>query len=242
MDRLNTGLVIARYKENISWMHKINNFNEIFIYNKFKNYTDENEDLKTTSPSAHLKIVHQNGIIKKKTKKYRVPNVGRESHTYLYHIVHNYDNLNDYTLFCQGNPLDHSNNLIELCNVQINYMLDKVDQENIYFLGNTGYEGVNGIYAPKWNLASIPIYYFFDLLFGERLDVYDILKFYFGGQFVTSKKIIHSRPLSFYKFLLKLVSYDTNPIEAYILERFWQFIFDPSIEISDKYLLFEPNN
>ena len=31
-----------------------------------------------------------------------MPNVGRESHTYLYHIVENYDNMADWTVFTQS--------------------------------------------------------------------------------------------------------------------------------------------
>ena len=31
-----------------------------------------------------------------------LPNVGRESHTYLTHIVTQYDDLSDYTIFFQG--------------------------------------------------------------------------------------------------------------------------------------------
>lgn len=33
-----------------------------------------------------------------------LPNVGRETHTYLYHIVNNYDRLAEVTVFGQGNP------------------------------------------------------------------------------------------------------------------------------------------
>ena len=37
-----------------------------------------------------------------------VPNMGRESETYLRHIIQNYDNLPDYTLFLQWKPFDHA--------------------------------------------------------------------------------------------------------------------------------------
>ena len=40
-------------------------------------------------------------------------NVGREGHTYYKYIVDNYDNLKDYTCFLQGNPFDHSPNIID---------------------------------------------------------------------------------------------------------------------------------
>jgi hypothetical protein len=37
-----------------------------------------------------------------------LPNVGREAHVYLTHIVGHYDDLDDYTVFSQGNPFEHS--------------------------------------------------------------------------------------------------------------------------------------
>lgn len=37
----------------------------------------------------------------------RLPNVGREAHTYLHHIVQRYDGLAEVTVFAQGKPFDH---------------------------------------------------------------------------------------------------------------------------------------
>jgi hypothetical protein len=42
-----------------------------------------------------------------KNKVIKLPNLGREGGTYLYHIIKNYDNLSDYTIFTQANPVDH---------------------------------------------------------------------------------------------------------------------------------------
>jgi hypothetical protein len=36
-----------------------------------------------------------------------LPNVGREAHTYLHHIVKHYAMLADWTFFCQGDPTPH---------------------------------------------------------------------------------------------------------------------------------------
>lgn len=36
-----------------------------------------------------------------------VPNVGREAYTYLTHIIDNYDNLSEYTLFMQDDTYNH---------------------------------------------------------------------------------------------------------------------------------------
>ena len=37
----------------------------------------------------------------------KLPNIGRESHTYIYHIIKNYNNLADFTTFVQGGPFFH---------------------------------------------------------------------------------------------------------------------------------------
>jgi hypothetical protein len=65
-------IVVSRYSENISWAKKYNNF--ITLYNK-------GDDL------------IENSI--------RLNNIGREAHSYLYHIVNNYNNLAEYTCFLQ---------------------------------------------------------------------------------------------------------------------------------------------
>src|SRR3990172_8526056 len=36
-----------------------------------------------------------------------LPNVGRESHTYLHHIIENHHDLADITIFCQGSTAEH---------------------------------------------------------------------------------------------------------------------------------------
>ena len=76
---MSTRLVITKYKEDISWINKIKNHN-ITVYDKSEFPVKDS---------------------------IKLPNVGRECHTFLYHIVKNYDNLDDITVFLQGNPFEH---------------------------------------------------------------------------------------------------------------------------------------
>jgi len=48
----------------------------------------------------HISIVHKN---------LDIPNIGRESSSWLLWILNNYCELPDYVTFLQGNPFDHSN-------------------------------------------------------------------------------------------------------------------------------------
>jgi len=81
---MTTTLVCARYNEDINWLLPLNS-KSLIIYNKGK------DDL-------HLFP---------KDKIVNLENIGREGGTYIYHIIKNYDNLNDHTIFIQGNPVDH---------------------------------------------------------------------------------------------------------------------------------------
>jgi len=88
------GIVVARYKEDVSWTKQ---FDNVFIYNK----GDELEGY--------------DNVIK-------LDNVGREPHTYYKHIYDNYNNLNEYTIFLQGDPHAHVRNrdIISPINAYIN--------------------------------------------------------------------------------------------------------------------------
>lgn len=70
----NVDIVLARYDEDTSWVQRFGSEARVVIYNK--------------GPP-------QNGTIE-------LPNVGRESHTYLHHIVNNYDDLAHWTVFSQA--------------------------------------------------------------------------------------------------------------------------------------------
>lgn len=197
-------IVIARYKENIDWLYNINIIDKKFVYNKFYK-----EDI-------------------------YLPNIGREGHTYLYHIYHNYDNLSNYTIFTQGDPITHCNNFINICN---NLEVNNLNKESFIHFGLSVQEGVNSIsYSNHPN--GLPMYYFFDLLFDKKLLPDTLLNINYASIFLVSKEKILHRPRNFYKFLLQLVSSENDPIEGYILERLWTYIFDSSINISNKYTKF----
>src|SRR5689334_14505234 len=72
-------VVVARYKEDIRWLYPLGSV--LRIYNK----SDDVPDI------DHVQL----------------PNVGRESHTYLTYIIENYDNLPGVIMFTQGNVQDH---------------------------------------------------------------------------------------------------------------------------------------
>ena len=89
---MKTEIVVARYNENLDWLKKIK----------------KSKDLKIT--------VYNKGPDDIDVPFIRLPNIGRESHTILYHIINNYNNLADQTIFCQGDTIFHSPGFLDLIN------------------------------------------------------------------------------------------------------------------------------
>jgi hypothetical protein len=89
-------ICVAKYKEDTNWVRNLKEF-EIIVYNKNNDIDIDEYNIKS-EPYFIDDIKHID-----------IPNIGREAHTYLYHIVNNYDNLYDYEVFTQGDPFDHTN-------------------------------------------------------------------------------------------------------------------------------------
>lgn len=93
-------VVISRYSENLHWTKYLPQ-NIITIYNKGNEISKCEIEEESLKRKRQLNIMH-------------IPNIGREGHTYLYHIMLNYNNLCKRTTFLQGNSLEHSPDLLEL--------------------------------------------------------------------------------------------------------------------------------
>lgn len=189
------------------------------------------EDISWTSAITNSSVSNVTVYNKFYQENKQLQNIGREGNTYLNHIVSNYDNLSEHTYFLQGNPLDHAPDLINI----INEYVPITNQAK--FFGEPMSESIFSISCPPHPLG-LPMYYFFDLLFGIKLHQQHLISFVAGANFVVCKNLIHQRPKGFYEFLLKFLSYEIDPIEGYIIERLWPYIFNPEIPISEKYLVF----
>jgi len=62
-----------------------------------------NEDIRWSKPYRNIRTIYCKGPENKRPDGCTaLPNVGREGHTYLHHIVQNYENLSDWTVFTQA--------------------------------------------------------------------------------------------------------------------------------------------
>jgi hypothetical protein len=185
-------IIISRYNEDLKWTEDLKN---VIIYNK------GNKD-----------IISNHKIID-------LPNVGREGHTYYTHIYNNYNNLDDYTIFLQGNPFDHSPNIINDVLKFIN------DPENIDFKFLSSKIHTFNLKKGCPYHHNLPLIEVYNKLFYD--ENYNInVEFGTGAQFIVSKETILLNPLSIYKNIIDILGYDINPIEGFVIERFHKLIFN----------------
>ena len=202
-------IVVARFNENISWLN--DKQTDIVIYNKGR--------------------VAVNTIA--------LPNVGREAHTYLYHIVNNYYTLADITVFTQAKIDDHGYSH----NVDILKNLAENAKDKGYSLNMKFFKRGTDYMDPDFNLQIRHLLIYIYNVREESVDKIvfidwfkkyinpqypDELTVYLNAIFAVSKEKIHTRPKEFYENLLTQVSNENAPIEAHFLERSWYYIFNPS--------------
>ena len=95
-------LVLCHYDEDLTWTTNKEFLNfKIYIYDKAKRIQDF--------------------FIAKSTVT-RLPDVGTNIQTYMYHIVNQYDTLDDLTFFSQGHPFDHCPCFLEMVKKQGQYI------------------------------------------------------------------------------------------------------------------------
>ena len=188
---MNFCIVVARYNENLEWTK---NFLNVIVYNKGNPLSDD----------FNQKLLN---------------NLGREGHTYYKHIYDNYDNLADYTIFLQGNPFDHSPNIISNLNKYVNNTNLSIDFE---FLSECVLDC--NLTDCRYH-SGLPLIDTYEKIFGERNKNMEF-KFGAGAQFIVSKKKILQRPKEFYLKIIEMLNKDINPIEGFVIERFHKLIFN----------------
>lgn len=164
-----------------------------------------------------------------------LPNIGRESHTYIHYIVENYHKLPGVVFFTQGRIDDHPHiHGIDFLNISGLYSKNTYNLEsNYYFYSSDGgydkdhlleYDGRRP--TPRDELG-------FRRWFKEYVDVdntHDIeshVDLWWGAIFSVKRELILSRPKEYYKRLLEYFPRDANdPEVGHFFERSWFYIFN----------------
>jgi hypothetical protein len=193
--------VIAKYREDISWTKQL--LHKVLIYDKSDTPIEGSIPLK---------------------------NVGREAETFLYHIINNYNNLDDVTVFLQGNPFEHLQKLVgwraELTQEEKQQVINKANNEI------TSTSKFSSFYQVHYNVPG-------DV---NHVKGVEMCAKYFheyhttftcapSAQYVVPKKNILSRPLSFWKMLYDGMHNDID-FNAWCVEILWWLAFNNTMDTS----------
>lgn len=220
---------IAHYKEDLTWVQKlIDSAYEVLIYEKNTNLT------------------YYKDYVKMNNVQILLANVGKESHTYLTHIIQNYDSLRDYEVFFQGRVDDHMDgdveeNLKDLigkdhlswctsCKTKIGCFSDEVYQE--IKKKHPDHKHINQFYTKE----GIRDYRFFKDIFPNLPLPNEPYYYNAFALFGVKKEVIQYYPKAFYEKLLNYFNpeyknfIDVDPSYfsiniGYTFETFWDFIF-----------------
>lgn len=170
-------------------------------------------------------------------KSKNMSNIGRESHTYLWHIVHNYDNIcqnpEKVTLFTQANILDHFNTISYKNNIKT--ICEEARKKGISeCIAKTHNDVVHPKNSPHYNFRMYkhttpneknwPFGYWFEQIIGQPFP--NPVKWFLGAIFAVKNERIANKPLSYYQLLLK--EFDNGVVDpeiGHFFERSWYYVF-----------------
>ena len=212
-------LVISAFDKDLTWVDKINKDVKITIYQKGNNES-----------SKYNKI-----FIEK--------NLGRDVHTFFYHIIENYENLSDITFFSQDYPFDHWGNLVDVTND-----LNHLSTCSLNFGGYYGFHNNNlgtawsleesqqfeGLVlkcyssgTPQHTHENLNLDYYWSQFFENPTPItYDFIP---GGHFAITKEQVKIRPKKFYVKVLNFL--ESDKISPWVIERFETYIFNENFKI-----------
>jgi hypothetical protein len=207
-------VIIARYREDVAWAQDIGY--DYIVY-------DKGGDL----PGNAVPL----------------PNIGREGHTYMTHIVRHYESLADVTVFVQGDPFDHISEQGRGTVPMLRSMIEDVVDRRVPFMGLAWFRlKCDRLGHPhelaavhndgKWIGLSrdIPVGATFESLFNASCPDQVIARGA-SGCFCVRAERIRTRPKAFYEHAVRLFEADPDDLgnTGHAFERLWQFVFNGSL-------------
>ena len=211
-------VVVCRYKEDVKKMQWAEPYDCVL-------YDRTEEPLKSTD----------------KKRVVATPNIGRESHAFLTHIVTNYDKLADVTLFSQADPtigycvpIHHYRDCASFRAVVVDVapgfplctrdVYKRTGQQRGY-----GWVQFPSPWKHEWEAGSmlrtdLSMGDFFDNLV-ERERPEGACVQCLHGMFSVTREVVHGRPKRFYQKLLDAIPEHSNPEIGHYFERAWPYIF-----------------
>ncbi len=212
-------LVVARYREDLSWLRELGL--PACVYNK-------GPELDSGLPPPGARVTP-------------LPNLGREAHTFLTHIISQYHALPRHTAFLQGNPFAHLAPPEEppVTPTVLRQRLLDLAEADTPFAGLAWFRlRCDGLGRPhdladpakqgRWKGwgKDIPVARVFEALFEAPAPAEFLVRAATGNMLVRRDRIL-ARPLAFYQRALELVLADADDAEntGHAFERLWQTLF-----------------
>lgn len=198
-------LVVSKYKEDVSWIRFIGPKWTILVYSKDP---FENDD-------TFIKL----------------PNLGREAHTYLHHILNFYDDLADITVFVQGNPFDHAPAFLKDLEHIPDDVLYKPFSTQEILMDEFGNPHLTGNSPTSYNMYFKE---FYEHILQRPCPI--LMYCIANALFAVSRDQIRMQSRAFYEKCMQTITcletptstrVDQNIMEAHFFERMWHAIFYP---------------
>lgn len=214
-------VVVARYNEDLSWIAQEFPTEKVTIYNKGK------EDIIALPKNCQV---------------IKLPNLGREAHTYLYHILNNYDQLSERVLFLQGNPFSAGrrytfiplNQYKKIAKTRCDNIIAGLcspstsELEKKELLNFEGTKWANTVFR-EYNFSTFKKE-FIDT--DNRSLLHPTYLFSYGANFAVDRDKILSRTKMYYQKIFNQLD-NIAPIEGHYLEKSWDHIFQPKNNSKD---------
>ena len=213
---MNTQLqIVVAYYNHLDFFEAIKyiNYSECIIYNKSSNNTLLHDKI-AYIPYSKINTIES------------LENIGREGETYLHHIIKNYDNLSEYTLFIQDDTDNHIHNIQDFIN-NTERTINNLEPIHQYETTWDKNEKITNrlIRNGRCHLSTFShIYAIRDACKELNIELPPIYITPTCAFFILHKNTIKKRSKEFYisirTWLLQ------NEENGYILEHLWKIIFD----------------
>ena len=189
-------LVVARHREDLRWLRRVPRAFRVSVY-------DKGGDVSDGTP---------------------LPNIGREAHTYMHHIVTRYADLADLTVFAQGHPFDHVSTFHQVLKALADGA-ERVDAFRWYGFIVDWDDATGCRLVQTWtknpDRIPLPLAEVCDALWSAPPPPRTV--FFPGAHFAVTAATIRKHPRAFYERALRAAS--EIPEAAHCFERLWDRVF-----------------
>ena len=198
-------VVVSRFNEDVAWIMEKKDEFDVVVFNKGSSL--------------------ENCI--------SLPNLGRESHTYVHYIIQNYSKLPELVVFVQASPFDHVMNMNSLVvqarekGMSQNKAAHNVGRNSVTANFKIFIHNGSQVFPFTVNGKVLGYGEWYTHVTGKPFPVYPI-EWYIGGCFAATRERIQSVPLKTWKTIYESLSYSVNPMTGHFMERSWYLLMNSS--------------